>query len=341
MRPRQLNRRFPLVGSSIATSGNDNITSLTWSVAPTSDTTAVYAGFLSQLTYTGAANVNSPGHLIGLFGYNIINAAGRTVDLSIATEGKSLVSAGTVSNLVSVHAGLENVAVGATVTNAVMVNGVVTQNQGTLNNCFVHDSGVTEAAVAIGNLFHYRARDVAAAQATNCAAFYSLMTAKSGHFCLYSSGNAQSAHAGKFRFGGLTAPVATVDVTGDVSATTTIRSSGATSGVGYATGAGGAVTQISSKATGVTLSKVCGQITMEAGSLASGASGTFTLTNTAIAATDVIVVNIASGGSASSYTITVDAVAAGSCRIMVRNITGGALAEALVLNFAVIKCVSS
>jgi hypothetical protein len=45
-----------------------------------------------------------------------------------------------------------------------------------------------------------------------------------------------------------------------IAGTTTILSSGATSGVGYATGAGGAVTQITSRTTGVTNNKACGAV---------------------------------------------------------------------------------
>jgi hypothetical protein len=111
--------------------------------------------------------------------------------------------------------------------------------------------------------------------------------------------------------------------------------------VGYATGAGGTTTQATSKSTGVTLSKLCGQITMNAAALAAGAAVGFTLTNTQIAATDVVVVNIASGATANSYTVTVDAVAAGSCHILLHNISAGSLSEAVVLNVAVIKAVAA
>ena len=99
----------------------------------------------------------------------------------------------------------------------------------------------------------------------------------------------------------------------------------------------GTVTQATSKATGVTLASRCGQITMNGAALAGATSVGFTLTNPFIAAADVVVVNIASGGTADSYVVTVDAVAAGSCRISVRNVTAGALVEALVLNFGVIN----
>lgn len=126
-----------------------------------------------------------------------------------------------------------------------------------------------------------------------------------------------------------------------ISTSSTIKSTGPTAGVGYATGAGGTVTQATSKSTGVTLSKVCGQITLNNANLAATTSVAFTLTNTAIAATDVVLVNFASANTANSYFVSVDAVAAGSCSISLRNYTAGGLAEAVVLNFVVIKGVSA
>lgn len=111
--------------------------------------------------------------------------------------------------------------------------------------------------------------------------------------------------------------------------------------LGYAVGAGGTVTQTTDKSTGVTLNKCSGQITMHAANLTATTSVSFTLTNSQIAATDVVIVNIASAGTANSYALTVDAVAAGSCRIQLRNVTGGGLAEALVVNFAVLKGASA
>lgn len=115
-----------------------------------------------------------------------------------------------------------------------------------------------------------------------------------------------------------------------------ILSTGAT-GVGYGTGAGGTVTQLTSKATGVTLNKPCGQIVTNLAALAANATVSFTLTSSAIAATDTVDVTRASGGTAASYNVWVDSVAAGSCVICVRNISAGSLSEALTLNFAVTK----
>ena len=107
---------------------------------------------------------------------------------------------------------------------------------------------------------------------------------------------------------------------------------------GYITGEGGTVTQATSKATGVTRNKKCGQITLDAASLAADTTVTFTLTNNTIAATDLLVLNHVSGGTAGSYLLNAQA-AAGSASINVRNVTAGALAEAIVIGFAVIKAV--
>jgi hypothetical protein len=109
---------------------------------------------------------------------------------------------------------------------------------------------------------------------------------------------------------------------------------------GYSTG-GGTVTQTTNKTTAVTLNAKSGQITMNNASMSSNTTAGFTLTNSFVAATDVVIVNIASGATADGYILTVDAVAAGSCRISVRHNSGGALSEALVLNFVVIKGVTS
>ena len=111
-------------------------------------------------------------------------------------------------------------------------------------------------------------------------------------------------------------------------------------GFGFATGSGGSVAQATSKSTGVTLSKPTGDITMNAASLAASTAVAFTLTNTLIAATDQIVVTHASGGTAGAYAITAQP-AAGSATVTVRNLTAGALAEAIVLRVVVIKAANA
>ena len=110
------------------------------------------------------------------------------------------------------------------------------------------------------------------------------------------------------------------------------------SAVGYSTGTGGAVTQGSGsgKATGVTLNKRCGQITLNNASLAAGTTVLFTLTNSTLSAKDVLIVNVGSGGTSGAYWPYVANVAAGSAVIGVYNNTAGALGEAIVINYAII-----
>jgi hypothetical protein len=105
---------------------------------------------------------------------------------------------------------------------------------------------------------------------------------------------------------------------------------------GYITGEGGVVTQATSKSTGVTLNKKCGQITLNSATLAASTTVSFTLTNSTVAATDIVMLNHVSVGTLGNYALSARA-AAGSVTIAVRNITGGSLSDALVIGFAVVK----
>jgi hypothetical protein len=111
----------------------------------------------------------------------------------------------------------------------------------------------------------------------------------------------------------------------------------AASGLGYGTGAGGTVTQATSRTTGVTLSKPTGAITMFS-ALGSVVAATFTVTNTLVAATDTIILNQKSGTNL--YVLLVTAVAAGSFNITFYT-TGGIATDAPVINFAIIKGVTA
>ena len=106
--------------------------------------------------------------------------------------------------------------------------------------------------------------------------------------------------------------------------------------LGYTAEASGTVTQLSSKSTGVTLNKSAGQITMNNASLANVTNVSFTLTNSTISSNDVVVLSVASGATAGGYNCWISGKATGSCTITLRNLSGGPLAEAVVINFAVI-----
>lgn len=106
--------------------------------------------------------------------------------------------------------------------------------------------------------------------------------------------------------------------------------------IGYSAAAQGTVTQATDKSTGVTLNKSAGRITMNAASLAANTAVSFTLTNSTISTNDAIIVNVSGGATAAAYTTYISSMAAGSAVVTLRNLTGGALAEAVVLNFAII-----
>ena len=109
-------------------------------------------------------------------------------------------------------------------------------------------------------------------------------------------------------------------------------------GLGYGTGSGGTVTQATNKGTAVTLNKPTGQITTNNAALGSGATVSFSINNSIISATDVVVVVVSAG---SSYTVQPAFVQGGVFNIRLTNTTGGSLSEAVTINFAIIKGASA
>ena len=116
----------------------------------------------------------------------------------------------------------------------------------------------------------------------------------------------------------------------------------ATTSLGYATGAGGTVTQDTSKSTPVTLNKLSGRITTHNAQLNRDTSVSFVVNNSLVAATDVVVVNIQSGATLGAYELDIDGVVAGSFTLSLRNhLSNVDLSEAVTLNFVVIKGVTA
>lgn len=108
--------------------------------------------------------------------------------------------------------------------------------------------------------------------------------------------------------------------------------------LGYTAAAQGTVTQATSKSTAVTLNKSAGQITMNNAALGATTNVTFTLNNSLISTNDIVILNIAAGATAGSYNCWVSGLGAGTVSITVRNISGGSLSEAVVINFALVHC---
>ena len=113
-------------------------------------------------------------------------------------------------------------------------------------------------------------------------------------------------------------------------------------GIGYGVGAGGTVTQPTSKSTAVTLNKPCGRITTHNASLAAGGSVSFVFNNTLISSADTVIANIYDLGTVSPdlYEVNVR-TSAGACSVLLTNKDSVSRAEAVGINFAIIKGVTS
>jgi hypothetical protein len=137
--------------------------------------------------------------------------------------------------------------------------------------------------------------------------------------------------------------------TGEVNITKVDIDSGsvlATTELGYNTGsgAGGSVTQLTSRTTGVTLNTPTGEITLFAAAISGHDADEFTLTNSTIGANDVIMLSVKSGvasGTRRYYQVHAVTVSAGSCVIAVGNLDNASIpaagTESPVIQFVVLK----
>lgn len=235
-----------------------------------------------------------------------LNTSGGVI--GVQGNGNIQAAGATTGQLIGVLGALSTSAAGT-------VLGTATTFQSTIQN----GGSSTFAGALIG----YHAVDHSVTATGAVAAFYGAYTAAANKYNLCMAGTATNLFNGDVQ----AAAAANIVVTG-------------TGGLGYGTGSGGSVTQITSKATTVGLNKTNGAITTHNASLASNTSVTFAVNNSTVAATDVVVACIKSGSSG-NYQVTVDAVVAGAFNVSIRNISAGPLTDVLVINFAVIKGVTS
>lgn len=107
-----------------------------------------------------------------------------------------------------------------------------------------------------------------------------------------------------------------------------------TGALGYGTGAGGTVTQLTSKSTAVTLNKPSGQIIMNNAALAAGATASFILFNNLMGSSDTLTLSIPNliANDIYNYKVTHN-LYTGGASIFVTNVTGSTLSEAISINF--------
>ena len=109
--------------------------------------------------------------------------------------------------------------------------------------------------------------------------------------------------------------------------------------LGYSAAAQGAVTQATSKSTGVTLNNSAGRITMNNAALAGATAVSFILTNSTISTNDTIIVCVSSnttGSAAGAYTTYISYLSAGTALISLRNLSATSYSEAVIINYAII-----
>jgi len=107
--------------------------------------------------------------------------------------------------------------------------------------------------------------------------------------------------------------------------------------IGYPTGSGGQVEQLTSKETAVTLNKICGRIRTHDSQINGNARKTFTVNNSFMKLGDAVIVNHAAGDTGYSYTLDVHDHADGSFKISMHLAGGTNRAHHIDINFAIIK----
>ena len=290
-------------GTLSAVTSGDNLGIIQFNGADNDATPTFNSGaFISAQVAGTVATTSIPARLN--FSTTAISATSSTLRMSIGSEGF--------------------VGIGATPSSAAQLLDLRGTNNGLTSDAPVNilrftDTDTTSAAnQPIGKIEFYNS------DATNAAV---------GAYILSSSAGVDG--GGTIRFGAAANAAAVAEICRVTDTGFTVTKD--TAGLGYGTGTGGAVTQATSRTTGVTLNKTNGAITLVS------AAGTatwqsFTVTNSTVAATDVVILSQKSGTDL--YMLEVTAVAAGSFRISFAT-TGGTTTEQPVVNFAVIKAVAA
>lgn len=165
----------------------------------------------------------------------------------------------------------------------------------------------------------------------------------SGDQTITLTGDVTGSGTGSFATTFKTSPSFTTPIIGVATGTSLATTGALTSsggGIGYVTGAGGTVTQLTSRSTTVVLNKLCGNITMFSAAQAANAIITFTLTNSFIAATDYLLVQHISATNGGAWVFST-VCGAGSATISIANSTAASITSATPLRFTLIKGATS
>ncbi len=207
-------------------------------------------------------------------------------------------------------------------------------------------SALPIASIAIGDPIPFTKISSSVTSATNFADFkaavlsapFSVMgvgvSSVTGDSKLVLSQNPTMANASVT--GNMTVPVVVgTSFTASSSIVSTGKVEGA--GIGYATGAGGTVTQSGTKNTSVLLTAATGKITMSNSVMSASVITSFLFRNSVLNVTDMLFVQHVGGGTIGAYHATASMVGGNMALIYVLNERNAALSEAPVIGFAVIK----
>jgi len=139
--------------------------------------------------------------------------------------------------------------------------------------------------------------------------------------------------------GTLTLSSPTLTVSGNLTSSGSLRVSGSGSAIGYSTGAGATVTQLTNRSTGVSIATATGSITLFSSTTSAGQVTSFTVTNTGLTANDTV--NLAQRTGTGVYFLGVTNITTNSFVISVFTPAAVGSAEAPVINFTVIKGATS
>ena len=270
-------------------------------VATLGATVATIAGLtLTSPTFTGTAAAAA------------INASGTISATGGITSGGNVVASGSVTGTSFTGAGTGLTGTAASLT-AGTANALNQGNNYTINNELIfHNGGTGTGYISSNN--------------PNAGLVY--IPSIDGSIYSHAFYNAASSIA----LLGIT-PTGNLVAAGSVTGTSLLSNS-PTTGSGYTTGAGGTVTQSTSRTTAVTINKPTGAITMfSAAGSASVAS--FTVNNSTVGTNDTVLA-VVRGGTSNTYSVTASGISAGSFNIVFYSLSGTAT-DTPVINFTVQK----
>lgn len=120
-----------------------------------------------------------------------------------------------------------------------------------------------------------------------------------------------------------------------------VVSSSAAQPLGYATGAGGSYTQVTSKTTNVNIARPSGQITTAAGSIPAGGSVDFSILGGGLINSGTLVVLSHTSPVSTAYRLECMFVGTGQAVIRMTNTSGSALNEVTTFNYALLRVATS